>query len=228
MRSSIIARFAGAAVAATWALLIEPVPFASAIPSPPPNPACADVEVVFARGTGEPPGVGETGEAFVNSLRSKIGPKSMAVYAVDYPATTDFPTAIDGVNNAGMHIEQTAANCPKTKMVLGGFSQGAAVIGYVTSAAIPDGAPEDAPRPMPAEVADHVAAITLFGTPSAQFINSIGAPPLIIGPLYAAKTTQLCSAGDPVCSNGGDWAAHNAYTDDGMVEEAATFAASRL
>nr|WP_313958268.1 cutinase family protein [Mycobacterium simulans] len=208
--------------------MIEPVPFASAIPSPPPNPACADVEVVFARGTGEPPGVGETGEAFVNSLRSKIGPKSMAVYAVDYPATTDFPTAIDGVNNAGMHIEQTAANCPKTKMVLGGFSQGAAVIGYVTSAAIPDGAPEDAPRPMPAEVADHVAAITLFGTPSAQFINSIGAPPLIIGPLYAAKTTQLCSAGDPVCSNGGDWAAHNAYTDDGMVEEAATFAASRL
>ncbi|SON58545.1 putative cutinase [Mycobacterium simulans] len=228
MRASVIARFAGAAVAATWALLIEPVPIASAIPSPPPNPACADVEVVFARGTGEPPGVGETGEAFVNSLRSKIGPKSMVVYAVDYPATTDFPTAIDGVNNAGMHIEQTAANCPKTKMVLGGFSQGAAVMGYVTSAAIPDGAPEDAPRPMPAEVADHVAAITLFGTPSAQFINSIGAPPLIIGPLYAAKTTQLCSAGDPVCSNGGDWAAHNAYTDDGMVEEAATFAASRL
>lgn len=172
--------------------------------------------------------MGGTGQAFVDSLRSKIGSKSMTVYGVNYPATTDFPTAIDGVNDAGMHIEQTAANCPKTKMVLGGFSQGAAVMGYVTSAAIPDGAPEGAPRPMPADVAEHVAAIALFGTPSAQFINTVGAPPLVIGPLYVAKTVQLCSAGDPVCSSGGDWAAHNAYTDDGEVNDAAAFAASRL
>ncbi|MCV7194973.1 cutinase family protein [Mycobacterium angelicum] len=208
-------------------MLSAPAPWAAAVPSPA-NPSCPDVEVVFARGTGEPAGVGGTGQAFVDSLRSKIGAKSVTVYGVNYPATTDFPTAIDGVNDAGMHIEQTAANCPKTKMVLGGFSQGAAVMGYVTSAAIPDGAPEGAPRPMPADVAEHVAAIALFGTPSAQFINTVGAPPLVIGPLYAAKTVQLCSAGDPVCANGGDWAAHNAYTDNGEVNEAAAFAASRL
>jgi cutinase len=74
-------------------------------------------------------------------------------------------------------------------MVLGGFSQGAAVMGFVTSAAVPDGAPSNAPKPMPPDVANHVAAIALFGTPSNRFVNSIGAPPIVIGPLYAAKTT---------------------------------------
>jgi cutinase len=122
-----------------------------------------------------------------------------------------------------------AASCPNTRMVLGGYSQGAAVMGFVTSAVIPDGAPAGAPYPMPADVADHVAAVTLFGTPSTQFMNSIGVPPIVIGPLYAAKTRQLCTAGDPVCSDGGgNWAAHSDYTGDGMVDQAAVFAASRL
>ncbi|MCV6987021.1 cutinase family protein [Mycobacterium shinjukuense] len=211
----------------SWALPFAFVPSASATPAAP-DGSCSDVEVVFARGTGEPPGVGEIGQTFIDSLRSKIGGKSVGVYAVNYPATTDFPTAMSGISDAGSHIEQTATSCPKTKMVLGGYSQGAAVMGFVTSAAIPDGAPEDAPRPMPAEVADHVAAITLFGTPSAQFMNSLGVPPIIIGPLYAEKTIQLCASGDPVCDSGGDWAAHNGYAGDGLVEQGASFAASRL
>jgi hypothetical protein len=220
-------RFACAALVTIWALATAPAPDVSAAPSVS-AAGCPDVEVVFARGTGEPAGVGEIGQTFVDSLRSKIGPKSMAVYAVNYPATMDFPTAIDGINDARVHVEHTAATCPNTKMVLGGFSQGAAVMGFVTSAAVPDGAPSGAPRPMPPDVANHVAAVALFGTPSSNFMNSVGAPPLVIGPLYMAKTTELCAAGDPVCSDGGDWAAHSAYTDDGMVDQAATFAASHL
>jgi hypothetical protein len=222
-----LVRLACAAVGAAWTLAIAPVPSAFAVPSVASGP-CPDVEVVFARGTGEPDGVGWIGQEFVDSLRSKIGPKSMGVYAVNYPATMDFPTAVDGINDAGLHVEHTAATCPSTKMVLGGFSQGAAVMGFVTSAAVPDGAPAGAPRPMPPEVANHVAAVTLFGTPSSNFMNSVGAPPLVIGPLYLAKTTELCAAGDPICSEGGDWAAHNAYVDVGMVNQAATFAADRL
>ena len=217
-----------AAAAATSALVSASVPSASAAPSAAAG-ACPNAEVVFARGTGEPPGLGEVGEAFADSLRSKVGGKSVGVYGVNYPASTDFPTALDGINDAGTHIEQMAANCPNTKMVLGGYSQGAAVMGFVTSAAIPDGAPADAPKPMPADVANHVAAITLFGTPSAQFMNTVGEPPIVIGPLYAAKTQQLCAAGDPVCSDGGDWAAHNTgYTDSGLVDQGAGFAAGHL
>ena len=59
-------------------------------------------------------------------------------------------------------------------------------------------------------------------------MNQVGAPPIVIGPLYVPKTKELCADGDPVCSVGGDWAAHNAYADNGMVDQAAAFAASHL
>jgi hypothetical protein len=184
--------------------------------------------VVFARGTGEPAGVGEVGQAFIDALRAKVGGRSLTEYGVDYPATIDFRMALDGIDDAAYRVEQLSATCPHTKIVLGGFSQGAAVIGFITSAAIPDGAPADTPKPMPPDVADHVAAIALFGTPSQRFMNVIGAPPITIGPLYVPKTTQLCASGDPICSDGGNWGAHNAYTDDGLVDQAASFAAIRL
>jgi cutinase len=227
VNAPIISQFASAAVVTTWAVLLAPVPTASAVPSAS-NGSCPDVEVVFARGTDEPPGVGQLGQAFVDSLRPKIGAKSMGVYGVDYPATMDFPRAMSGISDAGSHVEQIATSCPNTKMVLGGYSQGAAIMGFVTSAAIPDGAPEDAPRPMPTEVANHVAAVTLFATPSDQFMNSIGQPSIVIGPAYMAKTTQLCAPGDPICSGGGDWAAHDRYAGDGTIEQAAIFAAGRI
>ena len=146
VRARHIAAMVGAATAAGLAPLSAPVPSASAQP-------CPDVEVVFARGTTEEPGVGPTGQAFVDALRARIGTKSMGVYPVDYPATTDFPTALDGIRDASAHVESTATNCPNTKMVLGGFSQGAAVMGFVTANVIPDGAPEGVPNPMPPDVA---------------------------------------------------------------------------
>ncbi|MBV8180204.1 MAG: cutinase family protein [Mycobacterium sp.] len=46
--------------------------------------SCPDIQVVFARGTGEPSGPGRVGQAFVESLRSLTNGKSVAVYAVDY------------------------------------------------------------------------------------------------------------------------------------------------
>lgn len=222
VRTHFVARFLAVEVVATWAILGIFAPPTSADP-------CPDVEAVFARGTGEPPGVGGIGQAFVDSLRPKIGGKSLGVYPVNYPATTDFPTALDGIKDAGNHVESMATNCPKTRMVLGGFSQGAAVMGLVTSAAIPDGVDAaDVPKPMPPGVADHVAAVTLFGTPSNRFMDMVGAPPIVIGPLYQPKTIELCATDDPVCSTGGDWAAHNSYADDGMAEQGANFAASHL
>jgi hypothetical protein len=35
--------------------------------------SCSDVEVVFARGTAEPAGVGRVGQAFVDDLKSQLG-----------------------------------------------------------------------------------------------------------------------------------------------------------
>ncbi len=184
--------------------------------------------MVFARGTGEAPGAGFFGDAFIDALRSKIGTKSMSVYTVNYPASPDFPTAMVGIEDAANHIKQTVATCPQTKEVLGGFSQGAAVMGFVTSASVPDGAPSDTPQPMPPEVANHVAAVTLFGTPSTRFMTQFGQPTIVIGPPYVPKTTEYCAPGDPICGDGGDFGAHNAYADNGMIDQGASFAASHL
>jgi len=191
---------------------------------------CPDAEVVFARGTTELPGVGPTGDAFVDSLRSRVGPKSVGVYAVDYPATTDFPTAVQGITDARTHVLTTAANCPRTKMVLGGFSQGAAVMGFVTANAVPDGVSAgDVPAPMPPDVANHVAAVALFGKPSTRFMHAINDPPVEVGPLYLGKTIDLCVDNDLVCdSHGSSFSAHNEYVEAGMVDQGAAFVASQL
>jgi hypothetical protein len=159
------------------------------------------------------------------------------VYAVNYPASTDFgnpdfpSTVIDGIRDASSHVEAMTANCPNTKEVLGGYSQGAAVTGYATSAAVPAGVRASAvPPPMPSGVANHVAAVTLFGTPSGQFLNKYRAPVLVIGPLFQPKTIQLCAPGDSICGDGdgSDPLAHVSYPVNGMTDQAADFASSHL
>lgn len=197
--------------------------------------ACPDVEVVFARGSGEPPGLGGVGQSFVDALRPQLGSRTLGVYAVNYPASTDFSNPdfpdkfIDGVRDASSHVEATAANCPNTKEVLGGYSQGAAVAGFVTSASVPPSVPAaKVPKPMPPQVANHVGAVTMFGTPSDQFMERYGAPVIVIGPLYRPKTIELCAQGDSVCGDGSNPAAHMSYTVNGMVNQAADFAVGHL
>jgi cutinase len=177
--------------------------------------------VVFARGTGQPAGVGREGQAFVDALRTQIKGKSIGVYAVNYPASNDFLRAAEGANDASAHVQATAANCPATKIVLGGYSQGAAVIDAITAAATPTLGFDNI---MPPEVADHVAAVAVFGNPS----NRIGQPLTSLSPLYGAKAVDLCNGADPVCSPGDDTAAHSLYVQTGLVQQAATFAAGRV
>jgi len=211
----------GTAMAAVSVLLGAPVA---------PADACPNVEVVFARGTAEPPGVGRVGDNFVDALRAHIGGKSLGVYPVNYPANTDFPTAVDGVTDAGAHVERMAAVCPMTRMVLGGYSQGAAVIGFVTANAVPEGVQlAQVVQPMPSEVANHVAAVALFGKPSSRFMSIINEPPVTVGPLYAPKTIELCVPGDAICAGGTiDPTAHRQYVESGMVDQAADFTAKHL
>ncbi|CDO85789.1 cutinase [Mycobacterium triplex] len=204
-------------------------------PAPSASADCPDVELVFARGTSEPPGVGGIGSGFVDALRGQLGGRNLTVYPVNYPASSDFSspdfpaTFIDGIRDASSHIESMAASCPKTREVLGGFSQGAAVAGFVTSSAVPKGIPASSvPAPMPPDIANHVAAVVLFGTPSNQFLEHYGAPDIAIGPLYQPKTLQLCAPGDPICGGGNDGAAHASYVVNGMTGQGASFAASHL
>ncbi len=217
--------FIGVAVLAGWAPLGALGIDIQSVSAQP----CPDVEVVFARGTTEPAGVGATGQALVDALGPRLGGRSLGEYGINYPATTDFATGVQGLYDAKAHIETTAATCPNTQMVLGGYSQGAAIAGFATSSEVPAGvSPNDVPAPLSPNVANHIAAVTLFGTPNTRFMDQIGQPPVVIGPLYTAKTIQLCVPDDPICSNGGDWAAHNQYAVDGTPAQAADFVVSHL
>ncbi len=224
------------ALVATWATMAgAPMPAASADP-------CSDVEVVFARGTGEAAGVGGIGQAFVDALQSRVGGRSVGVYPVNYQASNDFGggvdfarTVVDGIRDAAGHVQSTAANCPNSRIVLGGYSQGAVVSGFVTSPAVPREVPAEyasyVPQPLPAEVANHVAAVVLFGTPSNAFLQGAGAPPITIGPLYAAKTDELCIPDDTICNGappGPPSIAHTLYQSNGLVDQGADFAVSHL
>lgn len=202
---------AAAAFVAAAALSFAVAPQASA--------SCPGVEVVFARGTDEPAGVGQVGQAFIGSLRQHTA-RSVGAYAVNYPASKDFLAAAGGANDASSHVQRMASNCPSTKLVLGGYSQGAAVIDIVTAAPLPA---LGFSQPLPAQAADHVAAVALFGNPSGRAGGLMSA----ISPGFGGKIIDLCNQGDPICSNGIEWAAHTSYAP-GMTNKAATFVASKI
>ncbi|TQR87433.1 cutinase family protein [Mycobacterium hodleri] len=226
-------RTCGRLVAAGLSVIAMLVPHSPATGTAEAESDCPYVQIVFARGTFEQPGVGATGQAFVDALSDRLGGKSVGVYAANYPASLEFSHAAEGVVDVRNKVESLAATCPETKILLGGYSQGAAVVGYTLADTIPADyeLPTGITGPMPAAMANHVAAVALFGTPGAGFMALVqrDAPPITIGNPYLAKTIQLCAAGDPVCSPGGrDRPAHSAYKDNGMAVAAAEFAVRAL
>ena len=206
-----VVRVFGAAIAITSALLIPPTSVPSAHADP-----CPSVEVTFARGTSQNPGVGNVGQAFIDSLRSQIGGRSLGVYAVNYPGTFKFAeSAPIGAQDTAAHVQDMAARCPHTKQVLGGMSQGAGVIDMASTMISP-------------EAADHVAAVALFGNPKSMLATAVSGGFPDIGPLLAAKTIDMCAPDDPACSGGFNPGAHGSYVESGMAAQAATQVAARL
>lgn len=208
-----LARFVGIPVVTAWALLNAPLASPTAAADP-----CSDVSVVFARGTHQEPGLGNIGQAFVDSLTSQLGGKSVDVYAVNYPANDDYHNSANaGASDASAHIQGVVASCPNSRIVLGGYSQGSTVIDLATNS-------------MPASVADHVAAVALFGEPTSQFSSMLwgGQPLPTINPAYGSKVTSVCAPDDPICSGGGNIMAHVSYIDAGMTAQAATFAVNKI
>ncbi|MGB8208181.1 MAG: cutinase family protein [Mycobacterium sp.] len=216
-------------VATSMALLSAPLSIGPASAAP-----CPDVEVTFGRATTEAPGVGVVGQEFIDSLRSQVGGKSIAVYPVNYPASDDFAPSVNaGTSDASAHVQSMIANCPNTKMVLGGYSQGALVIDQITIAQAPVAG--FVPETLSADQADHVAALALFGNPSDRYL---GASVSTVSPWYGAKAIDLCAPGDPVCSPGALFTVpthdemfspeHLSYPHSGMPAQAATFVASHL
>ncbi len=209
-----------AAVLAAAALLVAPAVTAPGITPTAHAQGCPDIEVVFARGTDELPGLGRVGQAFVDSLSGRVGGRSVGSYAVVYPATYDFLAAAGGANDASAHIQYMMANCPNTRLVLGGYSQGAAVIDIIAAVPFPA---VGFTNPLPPNAPDFVAAIAMFGNPTTK----VGLP-MTASPVWGSRAIDLCTLGDPVCSPGNDIAAHSNYVPAGMPGQAAAFVAGLL
>jgi cutinase len=185
---------------------------------------CPDIDVVFARGTAEPIGIGRVGQAFTDTLTAQEPGRIVTSYAVNYPAGYDFLTTADGAADATNHIASIASQCPSTLFVLGGYSQGAAVMDML--AGVPPlgnkiGEIGSAP-PLPASYAGRVVAVAVFGNPATKFGN-----PLNASGQFAGKSIDLCKDGDPICSDGRNPLAHRGY-EDAMAQQAASFAAGRV
>jgi cutinase len=121
--------------------------------------SCPPVQVVFARGRNESPGPGVLGNAFISALRSKVS-KTVDAYAVRYPADTE---VAQGANDMSHHVQDIVNTCPDTRLVLGGYSLGAAVTDVVLAA--PIGA-FGFDSPLPPGIYQHIAAVALFGNGS--------------------------------------------------------------
>jgi cutinase len=186
---------------------------------------CPPVEVIFARGRNEPPGVGEVGQPFVDALRARV-PKDIGVYAVNYPADTQIG---QGANDISSRIQYMAGACPDTRLVVGGYSLGAASVTVGLSAT--EGG-FGFKNPLPPGVDGHVAAVVLFG----NFSHRMGAGNITAA--FRDRTFDACNAGDPICNDGFPaitdmqriWPSHlqPAYNASGLVDQAADFAAGRV
>src|SRR6201982_1938696 len=146
VRAAATAIFAATALIAILASSFAAPPSASAA-----EDSCPAVQVVFARGTNEAPGIGATGQSFVDALNARLPGKTVDVYGVNYPASLNFGQTADGIVDVTNKIQAIAASCPTTKIVLGGYSQGAAVAGYTSADTVPEGL---------AQAAGHTGPIT--------------------------------------------------------------------
>jgi len=212
-------KMSGRLAAISAALVCAATPLAVA-PSATADP-CPDIEVIFARGTNDAPGLGNPGQAFADTLRGLVGGRTVTTYAVNYPASYDFLAAADGANDAAARIATMAASCPSTKLVLGGYSQGAAVVDML--AGIPPlgnkiGEIGSAP-PLANNLVPNVAAVAVFGNPATKFSNPI------TGSVFGGRAIDLCKDGDPICSRGRNPFAHSDYVSAGLTDQAARYVA---
>lgn len=204
-----------AALSIAGSVAVVPGAVASAAP-------CSDVDVSFARGTGELPGLGITGGPFVNSLTSQLSGRSISTYAVDYAADFSQYSAGPGSRDLVSHVISVAATCPATQFLLGGYSQGATVISNAIGLRTPSSATGAV---LPAAVAERIKAVVLFGNPLGLQGRTIETASGTYGP----HATSYCNFGDPVCQIGGfNSFAHLTYATNGRTTQGAAFAAAQI
>ncbi|KAM7189869.1 putative cutinase [Rhypophila sp. PSN 637] len=175
---------------------------------------CPPVIMLFARGSTEVGNMGTVcGPPTGTGLKDIFGRDTVAVEGVEYAAllSTNFlPGGADllGIREMKRLIERANTRCPGSKLVVGGYSQGAAL----THRAV-----EDLPQAQKDQI---VAAFTFGDTQNQQDNGQIPNFP-------REKTLIICNVGDLVCSGTLTLLAPH-FTYGSRADEAVAFIAGRL
>ncbi|KAF3035401.1 hypothetical protein E8E12_001045 [Didymella heteroderae] len=165
---------------------------------------CTDITIVFARGTGEPGNMGIiSGPPMVKAIRSKLGADRVTVQGVDYAASAAGNANLggDGGKVMAQYVQQALKQCPGTKVIVSGYSQGGMVVHNAFSNGIS---------------ASDVAGAIMFGDPLKR---------QAISGLSTDKVKQFCGTSDTICGGGGDGGATGSHLSYGSVaDSAASFA----
>ncbi|OBH76472.1 cutinase [Mycobacterium scrofulaceum] len=205
------------AVVTAAGLLVSPAatPTASAFD-------CPDVEVIFARGTNEPPGLGRVGDALVDSLREQTH-LNILPYGVNYAASKLQLHGGDGANDTIDRVKKSVETCPNTKIVLGGYSQGASVMDIV--AGVPIGGISWGNK-LPEQYANNIAAVVTFGDVADRAGGTLPSQSALLG----SKAQDYCNPNDPIChaGPGNEWSGHTEGYVPVYTTQAAAFVAQKL
>ncbi len=184
---------------------------------------CPDVEVIFARGTNEPPGLGRVGDAFVDSLRQQTNGLNILPYGVNYAASKLQLHGGDGANDTIDRVKKSVEKCPNTKIVLGGYSQGASVMDIV--AGVPIGGIGWGSS-LPPQYANNIAAVATFGDVADRAGGTLPSQSAMLG----SKAIDLCNPNDPIChaGPGNEWSGHTEGYVPVYTTQAAAFVAQKL
>ncbi|PQE04585.1 hypothetical protein CJF32_00009448 [Rutstroemia sp. NJR-2017a WRK4] len=170
--------------------------------------ACKPVIVIFARGTNEDGNVGvRAGPPLFTQLRSKLGTSKVTVQGVDYSANVlGYLAGGDAAGSSTMAslINSASTKCPKAKLVLGGYSQGAQLV-------------HNAAKTLSAAVTAKIAAVVVFGDPDRG---------QAVGTVATSKVDSICHAQDIICTGSGGFETHLTYGDDAPA--AASFIVSAV
>ncbi|WP_433038378.1 cutinase family protein [Actinomycetospora sp. CA-053990] len=190
-------------------------------PVAPTATGCAPVEIAFARGTSQPPGLGRIGDAFARAVVAAMPPGTVRARGVEYPAAGDQDVG-SGVVDVVEHTRAVVAACPGTVFVLGGYSQGAVLISAALG--LPAG---DRSRGLPvldAAVVARTAAVVVFGNPLGSRGTTLETAPSAV----RDRALDLCTTGDAICGRRGPLLGTHRSYDEGATDRAAAFAVGHL
>ncbi|EHA22596.1 hypothetical protein ASPNIDRAFT_36638 [Aspergillus niger ATCC 1015] len=160
--------------------------------------SCKKLTFIFARGTTEIGNMGTVVGPEVASELATLTGNQVTVQGVNYPADWEGNVSLGSSGGPTMasYVKEALQQCPNTKVVLGGYSQGSMVVHYAANQLS----------------ADQLSGAVLFGDP----LKMEG-----VGKLSSSKVKEFCASGDPVCENGMNVMAHLTYGSD--AKEAAQF-----